>query len=80
VSGRNGKRSGVSNRVANDIAGRLRDIRAVYFAAQNDPNKTVADIAAEFYYVVGEILEGRTIHALSLRLIDRTRVIAHVEE
>lgn len=80
VSRRRGSRSGVSARVANDVVGRLRDIRAVWCAVQNDPNKTVADVAAEFYYAVGEILEGRTLRSLSLRNIDRERVIAHAEE
>lgn len=80
MSRKRGSRSGVSVRVANDVAGRLRDIRAVWFAVHNDPNKTVTDVAAEFYYAVGEILEGRTLRALSLRNIDRERVLAHVEE
>ena len=80
MSRKRGARSGVSNRVANDVAGRLRDIRAVWFAVQNDPNKTIADVAAEFYYAVGEILEGRTLRSLSLRNIDRERVLAHAEE
>lgn len=80
VSRRRGSRSGVSVRVANDMAGRLRDIRAVWFAVQNDPTKTVADVAAEFYYAVGEILEGRTLRSLTLRNIDLERVIAHAEE
>ena len=75
-----GGRSGVSVRVANDVAGRLRDIRAVWFAVQNDPNKTITDVAAEFYYAVGEILEGRTLRSLTLRNIDRERVLAHAEE
>ena len=80
VSRRRGSRSGVSVRVANDVIGRLRDIRAVWCAVQNDPNKTIGDVAAEFYFVVGEILEGRTLRSLSLRNIDRERVNAHVEE
>jgi len=80
VSRRRGSRSGVSARVANDIAGRLRDIRAVWFAVHNDPDKTVAEVAAEFYYIVGEILEGRTLRALSLRNINRDRVNTHAEE
>jgi len=80
VSRRRGGRNGVSARVANDVVGRLRDIRAVWCAVQNDPSKTVTDVAAEFYYAVGEILEGRTLRSLSLRNIDRERVIAHAEE
>lgn len=80
MSRRRGSRSGVSVRVANDVAGRLRDIRALWCAVQTDPTKTVADVAAEFYYAVGEILEGRTLRSLTLRNIDRERVLAHVEE
>lgn len=80
MSRRRGSRSGVSVRVANDMAGRLRDIRALWVAVQTDPTKTVADVATEFYFAVGEILEGRTLRSLTLRTIDRERVIAHVEE
>lgn len=80
MSRRRGSRSGVSVRVANDVAGRLRDIRALWCAVQNDPSKSVTDVAAEFYYAVGEVLEGRTLRSLSLRKIDRERVIAHSEE
>ena len=80
MSRRRGSRSGVSVRVANDVAGRLRDVRAVWFAVHNDPNRTIAEVAPEFYYVVGEILEGRNLRSLSLRNIDRARVLAHAEE
>jgi len=80
MSRRRGGRSGVSVRVANDVAGRLRDIRALWFAVQNDPNKSVTDVAAEFYFAVGEVLEGRTLLSLTLRNIDRERVIAHAKE
>jgi hypothetical protein len=80
MSRRRGSRSGVSVRVANDVAGRLRDIRALWFAVQNDPNKSVTDVAAEFYFAVGEVLEGRTLLSLTLRNIDRERVIAHAKE
>lgn len=80
MSRRRGSRSGVSTRVAGDVVGRLRDIRAVWFAVHNDPTKTVADVAAEFYFIVGEILEGRPLASLSLRNIDRNRVNSHVEE
>jgi hypothetical protein len=80
VSRRPGGRSGVSTRVASDVVNRLRDIRAVWFAVHNDPDKAVADVAAEFYFIVGEILEGRPLSALSLRKINRDRVNTHTEE
>ena len=77
---RRGGRSGISSRVASDVAGRIRDIRALWLAIQNDPKHSVADVAAEFYYAVGEVLEGRTIRSLNLRKIDRVRVAEHAEE
>lgn len=80
MSRRVGGRSGVSTRVANDVAKRLQNIRAVWFAVHNDPDKTVADVATEFYFIVGEVLEGRSLAALSLRKISRDRVNTHTEE
>lgn len=77
---RRGGRSGATTRATADIATRLRDIRALWFAVHNDPNHSVGDLAAEYYYAVGEILEGRPVRALTLRQIDRDRVLQHVEE
>ena len=77
---RRGGRSGVSGRVAGDIVGRLRDIRALWAAVQNDPKLAVADAAAEFYYAIGAILEGRNLRSLDLRKIDRVRVEQLAEE
>jgi hypothetical protein len=80
MSRRRGSRSGVSTRVVNDVAGRLRDIRALWHAVHNDPHKTVEQLAAEFYFAVGDVLEGRPLSALTLHKIDRARVDAHAEE
>lgn len=77
---RRGGRNGVSSRVASDVAGRLRDIRALWFATHNDPKHSVTDLAPEFYYAVGEILDGRTLRSVNLRKIDRNRVAEHAEE
>lgn len=77
---RKGGRNGVSSRIVGDVTGRLRDIRALWFAVQNDPNRSVVDVAAEFYFAVGEILEGRSVTTLNLRRIDKERVKQHVEE
>ncbi len=80
MSGRRRARSGVVARVAGDVTARLREIRALWLAVNNDPNHSVADLAPEFYYAVGEVLEGRSIDTLALRKIDRERVKQHAEE
>jgi hypothetical protein len=94
MSRRRGSRSGVSVRVANDVAARLRDIRAVWAAIQNDPHKVVACpcnnkecvakhqqyLADEFYFIIGDLLEGRPLKSLEFHKIDRARVLAHAEE
>lgn len=80
MSRKRGSRSGVSARVANDVAVRMRNIQALWFAVHNDPRKTVNELSAEFYYAVGEVLEGRSLASLTLRNIDRERVLAHAEE
>lgn len=80
MSRRRGSRSGVSARVANDVASRMRDIRAVWSAVHNDPHKTVEDLAGEFYFIVGDLLEGRPLRSLQFHKIDRERVLAHAEE
>lgn len=77
---RRGGRAGVVARVAGDVTGRLRDIRALWFAVNNDPKYSVTDLAPEFFYAVGEVLEGRPIRSVNLRKIDRDRVAQHAEE
>lgn len=67
-------------RAAADVASRLRDIRALWFAVHNDPKHSVTELAPEYYYAVGEILEGRPVRSLNLRKIDRERVLQHAEE
>jgi len=80
VNRRRGGRNGVSTRVATDLAGRLRDIRALWLAVHNHPARSIEDQAAEFYVAVGGIFEGKTLAALPLQKIDRARVLAHAEE
>jgi hypothetical protein len=80
VSRKRGSRNGVSSRVAQDAAGRLARVRALWFAVQNDPKATVENVSAEFYFAVGELLEGKSIEAITLRMIDRERVRTHAEE
>lgn len=77
---RRGGRGGAITRAAADVASRLRDIRALWFAVHNDPKYSVMDLSSEFYYAVGEILEGHPVRGLNLRKIDRDRVSQHAEE
>jgi hypothetical protein len=91
MSRKRGSRSGVSSRVANDVAGRLRDIRAIWNAVHNDPHKGIACpcnkpecavqyLADEFYFVIGDLLEGRSLKSIEFHKISRERVLAHAEE
>lgn len=77
---RRGGRSGVSSQVTSDVANRLRDISALWLAVHNDPRKTVAELASEFYFAVGEVLEGKTLKSLTLLKIDKERLQAHSED
>lgn len=80
VSRKRGARSGVSARVVQDMASRFKNARALWFAVNNDPNQSINDLAAEFYFAFGELIEGKSLRALTLRKIDRERVLAHAEE
>lgn len=77
---RRGKRSGVSSRAVSDVASRTRLIRSLWFAVHNDPDHTVAGLSAEFYFAVGQVLEGRGLDALELHQINRERVRQHAKE
>lgn len=77
---RRGGRNGVSTRVARQMATRLNQVRALWLAVQNDPKQSIEDVAAEFYFAVGEMLEGHTVRSVTLRKIDRERAIAHAED
>lgn len=80
MSRKRGSRNGVSSRVAQDAAGRLARVRALWFAVHNDPRAAVESVSTEFYFAVGELLEGKSLESITLRTIDRERVIAHAEE
>lgn len=80
MNNKRGKTSGVSQKVSGEITGRLKDIRALWFGVHNDPNHSVTDLAAEFYYKVGELLEGKPLRQLTYYSIDKNRVLEHVED
>jgi len=73
-------RSGLSLKVTGDIVHRLSNVRALWLAVQNDPDLSVQDAAVEFYYTIGQLLEGCTLEQIELRKINRTRVLAHAQE
>ncbi len=72
--------TGVSQKVSGEITGRLKDIRALWFGVHNDPNHSVEDLASEFYFKVGELLEGKSLRQLTYHSIDKDRVLEHVED
>lgn len=80
MSRRQGGRSGVSARITSDVALRLRDIRAVWYAVTNDPHNSVEALASEFYFIVGDLLEGKPLNTLPFLRISKERVLAYAED
>lgn len=72
--------SGTSQRVTGEVVGRLKAIRALYFAVMNDPNYSVADLSAEFYSKIGDVLSGMSLADLTYYRISKTRVLEHAED
>jgi hypothetical protein len=71
--------SGVALKVTAEIVGRLRDIRALWAAAYNDPQHTIEELAPEFFDKVGAILEGRSLASLTYYLINKERALQYAE-
>jgi hypothetical protein len=67
-------------KVAGDIVRRFANIRALWLAIQNDPDHTVQDVAVEFFYAIGDLLEGKGLEQLDFQVIDRKRVLQHHKE
>lgn len=78
--GRAKARTGLSTKVTGDVIKRHGGVRALWLAVQNDPEHSVQDTAVEFYYAVGELLEGKSLNEIELRKIDRRRVMQHIKE
>lgn len=72
--------NGASQRVTGEVIRRLRDIRALWFAVMNDPNHSVADLSAEFYNKVGDVLGGTALADLTYYRISKDRVLRHAED
>jgi hypothetical protein len=69
-----------TQKVTADIAGRLKNIRALWLAVYNDPDHTLAEVSVEFYDKVGELLEGKSLEQLTYYNINRERVLRHAED
>jgi len=74
------RRTGVSDKVTGDVVRRFVDVRALWLAVHNDPNLAIEEVGAEFYYAVGELLEGKSMEQVKMYKIDRARVLRHVRE
>jgi hypothetical protein len=81
VSGKQRKGSrGASQRVTGEVVGRLKAIRALYFAVMNDPTYSMADLSDEFYSKVGDVLSGMSLSDLTYYRISKTRVLEHAKD
>lgn len=73
-------RTGLAAKVTGDVIRRHAGVRALWLAVQNEPEISVQDVAVEFYFAVGELLEGKPLDEVVLRKIDRRRVMQHIKE
>jgi len=63
-----------------DVVRRLHLIRCLWLTVHNDPDKTIEDQAVEFFYKIGEILEGKSAVDLEFNRINRKRFLNHLNE
>lgn len=73
-------RSGIAAKVTGDVIHRYAAVRALWFVVNNDPDHSVQDLAAEFYFAVGSLLEGIPIEQVPLHRIDRKQVLQYMKE
>lgn len=69
-----------NDRVIIDLLSRYRAINALHVAYYNRLAESPAELAHEFFYVVGDILEGKPLDALTTRLVDKERVQEFLSE
>jgi hypothetical protein len=67
-------------KVTADVVRRLKNIRDLWLAVHNDPNYTVQESAHEFFWLVGDILEGKQLEQLEYRYVSKKRVLAQAKE
>jgi len=63
-----------------DVVRRLKNIRDIWLAINNDPNQTVESCATEFFYTVGDLLEGKYVEQLYFHKINKDRVMRQIKE
>ena len=80
MASRGGARGGLSLKVTQDLVRRLSAIRALWLTVNNDPDSSVQDLAGEFYFAVGQLLDGRVLEQIEFTKISRARVLAHDRE
>ena len=64
------KKTSKAGIVTHDILNRYSLIRAVYRAYYTSLDVPAQDVATEFFFVVGDILEGKPLGATRLRYLD----------
>jgi len=73
-------RSGISDKVTGDVVRRFSNVRTLWLAIHNDPELTVAAVSVEFYYAIGELLEGKSLSQIEMHKINKTRVLRYARE
>jgi hypothetical protein len=67
-------------KVVNDILERYRLICAIHTCYYTQLQVNAQDFGAEFFFLVGDIIEGKPIDRDSLRFIDMARVEQYLKE
>jgi len=67
-------------RLTRELIDRYKLIRAVHTCYYTQLDKEVSAFASEFYYLIGDIIEGRTIDESQLRYLDMRRVEEFLKE
>lgn len=67
-------------RLALEVVERYRFIRALHTCYYNQLGANVVDFACEFFFLVGDVIEGKPIDEASLRFVDMDRVREFLKE
>jgi hypothetical protein len=68
------------DRVQNEIVERYRLIRAIHTCYYTELSVDVGDFATEFFYLAGDIIEGKPIDESRLRFVNMERVNQYLRE
>jgi hypothetical protein len=67
-------------KITREIIGRYKLIRAIHTCYYTQLDANVVEFSTEFFYLVGDILEGKPIDEGPLRCIDMQRVREFLKE